>query len=416
MALSRRAALSLMCMFLLCIQNSAHSLTLRYSRGVLKERYNMSVAIVMMELVKVLACAFIIKSGIAKWLEGPTDIEAASTTSSSSSAGVELDALGNVRLWQLLKSEPRMVVPALLYFVQNIITFYALENLEASTYAVLGQTKLITSALFSVAMLGRRLSSTMWRALFLLFLGVCLVSIDQAANSRASSPVECESAIVARPGIIVVDDPSASGPRGNFVTGLAAAAMIVTISGFAGVYFEMLLKQNKQRVSVFERNFQLGVYSLALGVFTLVVNEAQDINTNGLLHDFSFVSWLSILIGALGGLLVAFVVKFGDTIVKGFATGLAMITTALVSSFAFSTPLTSTFFIAVGVVVISIFDYSEASTAAPTQGAAAISATHATTTTGTTTAATMIGAGASSSSSSSSRCVELSQLERGFAK
>ena len=59
----------------------------------------------------------------------------------------------------------QFAVPALCYTLQNNLWFYALSNLDPVTAAVTSQVKVITTAIASVVMLGRRLNGAQWLAL-----------------------------------------------------------------------------------------------------------------------------------------------------------------------------------------------------------------------------------------------------------
>ena len=58
----------------------------------------------------------------------------------------------------------QFAVPALCYTLQNNLWFYALSNLDPVTAAVTSQVKVITTAIASVVMLGRRLNGAQWLA------------------------------------------------------------------------------------------------------------------------------------------------------------------------------------------------------------------------------------------------------------
>ncbi len=78
-----------------------------------------------------------------------------------------------------------MLVPSGLYVVQNNLLFVAISHLEAATYQVTYELKILTTAFFSVAMLQRRLSRRQWLALVLLFLGVSMVQVRVRENFRS---------------------------------------------------------------------------------------------------------------------------------------------------------------------------------------------------------------------------------------
>jgi UDP-sugar transporter A1/2/3 len=84
-----------------------------------------------------------------------------------------------------------MIVPAVCYVLQNNLLFLALSKLDAATYQVLQlsypsitspfqvtyQLKILTTAFFSVSILGQKLNGIKWIALVMLTTGVALEQV-----------------------------------------------------------------------------------------------------------------------------------------------------------------------------------------------------------------------------------------------
>ena len=144
----------------------------------------------------------------------------------------------------------------------------------------------------------------------------------------------------------------------DLVWGTVYVLMIVACSGFAGVYFERVLKSTKS-VSLWSRNFQLSLYSVLFGFANILLTHPSHLVSGQFFEGFSAFTWLTIQLGAFGGLLVAVVVQHTDTIVKGFASSAGVVTTTLLSSLLFGTHLSFQFSMAVLVVVIASLNYAE---------------------------------------------------------
>ncbi len=71
----------------------------------------------------------------------------------------------------------KLAIPSGLYTIQNNLLFVSLSNLDAATYQVTYQLKILTTALFSVLMLGKKLDPIKWVSLVLLMAGVSLVQV-----------------------------------------------------------------------------------------------------------------------------------------------------------------------------------------------------------------------------------------------
>jgi UDP-galactose transporter len=72
-----------------------------------------------------------------------------------------------------------LAVPAGLYTLQNNLLFVALQNLDGTTYQVTYQLKIFMAAVFSVVLLGKKLTTLKWIALFILMGGVLSSVFDQ---------------------------------------------------------------------------------------------------------------------------------------------------------------------------------------------------------------------------------------------
>lgn len=101
------------------------------------------------------------------------------------------------------------------------------------------QLKILTTALFSVAMLGRKLSFQQWISLVILMAGVASVQMQPSSGEAKDTSHQ------------------------NLLVGMTAVIVSCMMSGFAGVYFEKILKGSPQ--SVWLRNVQLGFLGTIIG-------------------------------------------------------------------------------------------------------------------------------------------------------
>lgn len=233
----------------------------------------------------------------------------------------------------------KLMVPALLYTIQNNMLYEALENLDAATYSVCYQTKILTTAVFSVLLLRKKLSATKWGALLLLTSGVALAQLSagvSAGDSREANQIAVEQS-----------------PILGFLCVMGAACT----SGFAGVYFEMLLKGSK--TSLWVRNIQMGIPSIVLSLASVLVKDWKPVTQKGFFYGYNAVVVAVILLQAVGGLVVAVVVKYADNIRKSFATAVSIIISCTLSALLFDFKPTFTFLLGSGMVVGSVFLYTK---------------------------------------------------------
>jgi UDP-sugar transporter A1/2/3 len=300
----------------LTLQNALLILVMRYARTRPGELFFSTTAVVVAELLKTIGCLLIIL-----WQEG--------------SFRQCLQHL-NQNIVQQPMDCLKISVPAIIYVLQNNLLYVAVSNLDASTYQVSYQLKILTTALFSVALLHKRLSQLQWVSLVCLFTGVAVVQLqpqDTAVSTKAAT--QQQSAMI----------------------GLCAVGVASVMSGFAGVYFEKLLKHTSP--SIFLRNVQLGVIGVVVGLITVYTNDGQQVMLKGFFHGYDGVVWLIVFLQAFSGLVVAVVVKYADNILKGFATSAAIIISCLASMYFFDFVVSLQFVVGASLVILATYMYSK---------------------------------------------------------
>ncbi|THD23614.1 Solute carrier family 35 (UDP-N-acetylglucosamine (UDP-GlcNAc) transporter) member 3 [Fasciola hepatica] len=220
------------------------------------------------------------------------------------------------------KDTLKVLIPSALYTVQNNLLYVAISNLNAVAYQILYQSKIFTTALFMVTMLNRKLFSTQWISLALLCTGIVL----SQWNPNASKPGEGNTHSYSSTAI-----------------GILAVSMASVSSGFAGVYFEKILKGTAP--SIWIRNIQLAIFGIAVGLFGVYTYDGKAVIEKGFFQGYTLLAWLVVALQTCSGLGVAFVIKYADNILKGFAAGLSIILSSFVSYFLLNdfSPSTATF-------------------------------------------------------------------------
>uniref|UniRef100_A0A8B9PTT7 UDP-galactose translocator n=1 Tax=Apteryx owenii TaxID=8824 RepID=A0A8B9PTT7_APTOW len=129
---------------------------IRYVRTLPGERFLATTAVVMAEVLKGGACVLLLL------LQHRGSVRQTAATLQAAVLGQPGDTL-------------RLAVPSIIYTLQNNLQYVAISNLPAATFQVTYQLKILTTALFSVLLLGTSLSRLQWLSLALLFAGVALV-------------------------------------------------------------------------------------------------------------------------------------------------------------------------------------------------------------------------------------------------
>lgn len=319
-------------LIVLVVQNSTLVLMMRYSRIVQKPGQTMyiaSTAVFLAEVLKIVACLVVMRHQQGSW--------------DKFSSMVRREIIG--KPGETLK----MLIPSGLYALQNNLLYVALSNLEAATFQVTYQMKIMSTAVFSVALLGRSLTRDKWFALFLLMIGVTLVQSQSMSSSSSSS----SSTTTTTTATSKVDDILLA-PQNPFI-GLMAVITSCISSGFAGCYFEKILKTSE--TSMWVRNIQLGISGALFSLVGMLAYDIQPIMEGGLLQGYDWLTWVVVANQALGGLLVAIVVKYADNILKGFATSLSIIVSGVISIYLFSFQPSGVFIVGAFIVMLSSYLY-----------------------------------------------------------
>lgn len=310
-----RTMLKQLSLVLLTLQNALLILVMRYTRTRKGDMYFATTAVVLSEGLKVLTSMMILAAQ-----EGTF---------------IKLMCYLRDNIWRQPLDCLKVSVPAFIYTLQNNLLYIALSNLDAATFQVSYQLKILTTALFSVLMLKKKLSPQQWSSLVILFVGVALVQF-RPEDSKSSKTATTDQ----RPSV-----------------GLFAVILSCFMSGFAGVYFEKILKGTKQ--SLWLRNVQLGSMSVIIGLITMEIKDGPKIQERGFFFGYDYVVWIVIVFQSLGGLLVAVVVKYADNILKGFATSAAIVLSCIASIYLFDFKLSFPFTTGAFLVIISVYIYSK---------------------------------------------------------
>uniref|UniRef100_A0A2K5MC56 Major facilitator superfamily domain containing 14A n=1 Tax=Cercocebus atys TaxID=9531 RepID=A0A2K5MC56_CERAT len=229
---------------ILVFQTTSLVLTMRYSRTLKEEgpRYLSSTAVVVAELLKIMACILLVYKD----------------------SKCSLRALNRVLHDEILNKPMetlKLAIPSGIYTLQNNLLYVALSNLDAATYQVTYQLKILTTALFSVSMLSKKLGVYQWLSLVILMTGVAFVQCPQMSQ---------------------LDSKELSA---GFVI---LTACILQVA-FAGVYFEKILKKKNNRV--WDRNI--------FGLMGVYIYDGELVSKNGFFQGYNRLTWIVVVLQCL---------------------------------------------------------------------------------------------------------------------
>ncbi|XP_074326400.1 CMP-sialic acid transporter 1-like isoform X3 [Apium graveolens] len=139
--------------------------------------------------------------------------------------------------WKSIRLYP---IPSIIYLIHNNVQFATLTYVDTSTYQIMGNLKIVTTAVLFRLFLRRKLSNLQWMAIFLLAIGTTTSQV------KGCGEASCDSLF--------------SSPIPGYMLGVLSACL----SALAGIYTEFLLKKNND--TLYWQNVQL--YTHILHVIT----------------------------------------------------------------------------------------------------------------------------------------------------
>ena len=303
-------------LFTLTIQNTALVLVTKFSYRKSATPYVVSTVIASAELVKLVSSYILLVA--------------------SDGQSAARDALREVP-----PNATRLAVPSVLYVIQNNLLFEGVRLLSPTAYMVCSQSKILTSAFCSVLLLGTRITHKQYVALLVLVCGMVMVQCEEGRGQNV---------------------PSDGAQTGEILRGMVATLTAAFTSGFAGAYLEKMYKEaGAQKRSVWFRNAQLACFSLPVAMIWSAWRDGEHLHANeGVFQGYDGVVVLVIALQAVGGLVVAAVLRYAGNVLKCFAVSISIcncaVATTLFSDDAHS--LSASAILGIALVISSTFLYS----------------------------------------------------------
>lgn len=155
----------------------------------------------------------------------------------------------------------------------------------------------------------------------------------------------------------ISDGSKTDTEKHNQFIGLVAVLCAACTSGFSGVYFEKILKGAK--TSLWLRNVQMGIPSVVIAFITIYAKDSTAVAKQGFLGGYTPLVWTVVTVQAVGGLIVAVVVKYADNVLKVFATSFSIVVSCILSAIFFDFHASFAFLVGASMVVIATVLYSQ---------------------------------------------------------
>lgn len=224
------------------------------------------------------------------------------------------------------------VVPALLYALNNNLVVLMQAHMDPSSYQILSNLKIASTALLYSFCLGKRLQPAQCLALGLLMIAGfshTYISLDLNGTAHRES-------------------------SGLHITswGLFLILVHCFVSGLAAVYTERMLKSQKLPLSL--QNLYLYVFGVAINGISSALSVGDE---KGFLEGYSGLVWLIVAGQAANGLLMSVVLKHGSGITRLFVISCSMLVNVALSWAFLGLQLTPFFLIPVCMIGLAAYLY-----------------------------------------------------------
>lgn len=235
--------------------------------------------------------------------------------------------------WKTVRLFP---IPSIIYLIHNNVQFATLTYVDTSTYQIMGNLKIVTTGILFRLFLKRKLSTLQWMAIVLLAVGTTTSQV------KGCGEASCDSLFTA--------------PIPGYLLGVLSACL----SASAGVYTEYLMKKNND--SLYWQNVQLYTFGSVFNMARLLLDDFRGGFEKGpwwqrLFDGYSITTWMVVLNLGSTGLLVSWLMKYADNIVKVYSTSMAMLLTMVLSVSLFNFKPTLQLFLGIIICMMSLHMY-----------------------------------------------------------
>ncbi|XP_006819623.1 uncharacterized protein LOC100368945 [Saccoglossus kowalevskii] len=211
-----------------------------------------------------------------------------------------------------MKLSWKFAIPSLIYGMNNNLYLYALNFAPPPLWNILIQSRVFMTALIYRIVFHRRIPPLRWMALFLLIFGISLAEASGSSQNNTTM-----------------------ASMNYLLFAVLLSVVSASLSTAASVYTEYLFKNDER--SFCEQQVQLYTYGVVMtGAWALYITNGHPFAVQGELTNTTVVLLgMTMLVGGLGGLAVAVIIKSIDNIAKIYSATIAILLTAVVCAIFF---------------------------------------------------------------------------------
>jgi UDP-sugar transporter A1/2/3 len=208
---------------------------------------------------------------------------------------------------------------AAIYTVQNLASLLAYQNLEALTFNVLNQTKILSAALCCYLVMGKK--QTKKQSFSLVLLLISALVIEDVVSIKSILAIMGGASAFAMPEKMKFDRHFTHGVVpvlfASLLSGLAGALTQKNLQGVTKSQSPTGVQPNPKNPYLF--SMELSVASVLVLLTSLLVSaDGKQIIQNGFFHLWTRKTIIPVLTNSFGGILVGLVTKHAGSVRKGF--------------------------------------------------------------------------------------------------
>ena len=247
-------------------------------------------------------------------------------------------------------------VPGILYFINNNLAVYIQLYMDSTTYQMLSNFKIFTTAILYYFIMRKSLSRLKWLSLVLLF-GAGIFCVF--GNLRSVSDIDIKETDLKE---IRQDSEEKNFTDQMYITklGILLISIYCFISGLSGVYSEYILKLNYND-SILIQNIYLYIYGtffnfVACGIeFEFFTLPPYRWLVSDVFKGFNLFTWIIVFTQVFNGILMSIVMKYSNNITRLFVISCSLVVTTVLSVVIFSLKLNFCFYICFVTIMTALY-------------------------------------------------------------
>ena len=262
------------------------------------------------------------------------------------------------------------LIPAGLYALGDVLTYVNLRVFDPATLHLLGEMKLVVTAIVHQQLFRKMLNKFHWMALVIITAGCILKALDSMELSNASS-IALEEDINTQTNSTTDSDGDIISIHHHPTPTIFNYSLIgihILITTIAGVFNEKLLK-DKPAICINLQNLCLYSNGIILLSLSMIIEGMSNDDNKSISETFiSYSSLVALfsqpsvasmaIIMSIGGIVTSRFLKIFDSIRKSVATALVVVSLPLLSRLIFRTPITVKMIISILMVVFGMNIYT----------------------------------------------------------